>query len=133
MTITDYRQFRDLEKAEVRLFSGARATLEAITPDPYSAFARLTDVDFGIRLTLPREGREDVTYTLWISESGKPMLKQSLIQQRMVYAALLRLPSVMGEMEPVEKELCDYLAGNGHPRTYQELLEMARHFAKMNQ
>ncbi len=133
MNITDYRQFRDLVKAEVRLFSGARATLEAINPDPNSAFARLTNVDFGIRLTIPHEGRENVTYTLWVDKSGNPEPKQSLIQHRMVCAALLRLPSVKGEMDPVEAELCDYLAGNGHPRTYKELLEMARHFAKINQ
>ncbi len=128
--ITDFCQFRDLAKAKITLLSGATAYLESTTPDPYSAFARSTNVDFGIRLILPREGREDITYCIWIDKDGKAMEKQSLLQKRMVCNALLRLPSMVNDLDPIEREVCDYLASNGHPRTYSELLEFARHFAK---
>ena len=107
------------------------AVISAFEPDPSCAFARLTDVDFGIHLAIMRPEQEPTVHTLWINKEGRPMEKQSFVQTRIVDAALLRLPSVVGEMDAVEKELCDYLASNGLAKTYPELLALARHFAEL--
>lgn len=125
----NYSQFRDLARTEIILPSGTKAVLLGIEPDLYGPFARTTGATWGLKLILKSSPN---SFTTYFKEDGSPVdFGNYLLPARMIDAALQRLPSVAGEMDAVEKAVCEFLAENGKVQTYSDCLSLARYIANL--